>query len=48
MLLMDDEKLCSSISVFSGNGNASDETVHSKEALESIPEVCDPVSMDLC
>lgn len=45
---MDDEKLCSSVSVFSGNGNNRDVTVHSKAALESIPEVRDPVSMDLC
>jgi hypothetical protein len=46
--LMDDEKLCSSVSVLSGNGNASNANVHSKEALESLPEVRDPVSMDLC
>lgn len=33
---------------FSGNGNTRDATVHSREALESIPDIRDPVSMGLC
>lgn len=45
---MDDEKLFSCVSAFSGNGNTRDTTVHSKEALENIPEVHDPMSMELC
>lgn len=38
---MDDETLFSCVSAFSGNGNTRDTTVHSKEALENIPEVHD-------
>lgn len=47
LLLTDDETLFSCNSVFSGNGNARDAVIHSKEALESVPAVHDPESMEL-